>query len=452
MPTKGTTENPSGLKPPLDHAHNIAERYFQVHSNELHVGGMPITEIVREFGSPIFVYSHEVILDKVRRVLSMLPRNFKLFYSIKANPNRNILRTMLAEGCGLEVASAGELHQALSAGCPRNKIVFAGPGKKRSELQLAVEEAIAEIHVESLAEARCIDELALARNCVANIAVRVNPVTGAGGAMRMGGLPSPFGIDEEELDSALSEIQRLPNVRMSGVHLYMATQILNAETLLAQYDRAVAIARHVAAQIPHPLTTIDFGGGWGTPYFANEQPLDLRVVEQGLSQLAEQMKSDPQLTQVTGLLEPGRFLVSEAGIYVTRVTRIKQSRGKTFAVVDGGMHHHLAASGNLGQTIKRNYPVAVLTRMENAEREKISVTGPLCTPLDMLARDADLPPMQTGDLVGVFQSGAYARTASPHGFLSHPSPAEVMIHDGTATLVRRPGNSDDLLRDQFPDD
>jgi diaminopimelate decarboxylase len=311
-----------------------------------------------------------------------------------------------------------------------------------------VQASIQEIHLESIEEARCLSALAEANGTAVSVALRINPVDAAGGAMRMGGRASPFGIDQEDLDEVLTEILSLPRLNVVGVHLFMATQILDAEILVTQYQRALSIARDVAGRIPGSLQTIDFGGGLGTPFFAHETELDLAAVAAGLAEVAEAMQADPLLAGAKAILEPGRFLVNEAGVYVAAVTRVKQSRGKTFAVIDGGMHHHLAASGNLGQTIKRNYPVALLNKLGLPATQKTEVVGPLCTPLDTLARQAELPPVAAGDLFGVFQSGAYARTSSPHGFLSHPSPAEVMVVQGTASLIRRRGQPDDYLRDQ----
>jgi diaminopimelate decarboxylase len=265
----------------------------------------------------------------------------------------------------------------------------------------------------------------------------------------MGGKPSPFGIDEEILEAVVAEIQQQENTKITGVHLYMGTQILDAEILLAQYHRGISIANAVAQQIAAPLTTLDFGGGLGTPYFAHETELDLDAFQLGLIEIDEAMDSSPWLTNTKAIIEPGRFLVNEAGIYVSRVTRVKHSRGKTYAVIDGGMHHHLAASGNLGQTIKRNYPLAVLNKIDEPHTaDLVEIVGPLCTPLDTLGRSISLPPIEAGDLVGVFQSGAYARAASPLGFLSHPTPAEVMVSENDAHLIRRRGLPEDLLNDQ----
>lgn len=434
----------------IDHVGRIIDRHYLTRDGQLVIGGIAVGELAAQFGTPLFVYDQTVIQQTVARVRETLPADFDLFYSIKANPNAAILRTMVQADCGLEVASAGELHQALAAGCPADRILFAGPGKVDSELSAAIDARIHEIHVESIDEARRIDRLAGDRKCVAAIGLRINPLEASGGAMRMGGRASPFGIDEEELPAAIAEIQQLEHVRVTGVHLFMATQILDAATLLTQYERAVAIAERVAMAIGHPLQTIDFGGGWGTPYFAHESELDLDQVATGLRDVADQIRRTPLLSAARGLIELGRFLVNESGLYLCRVTSVKISRGKTFAIVDGGMHHHLAASGNLGQTIKRNYPVALVNRLGQPAARAVEVVGPLCTPLDQLGRQLQLPEVRPGDLLGVFQSGAYGRTSSPHGFLSHPSPAEVLAGNGKANIIRRRGIDSDLFTDQIP--
>jgi diaminopimelate decarboxylase len=192
---------------------------------------------------------------------------------------------------------------------------------------------------------------------------------------------------------------------------------------------------------------LDFGGGLGIPYFANERELDMEKLREDLAALMTEIRGEALFAGTQFMVEPGRYLVGEAGIYVTRINDIKISRGKKFLIVDGGMHHHLAASGNLGQVIKRNFPVALLNKLAKNSEETVDVVGPLCTPLDVLAKDVHLPSADVGDLLGVFQSGAYARTSSPLGFLSHPTPAEVLMNDGDVRLIRRRGTYDDLLSD-----
>ncbi len=432
-------------------SHRLATRHFRIVDGQLCIGGVSAAQLAEQFGTPVFLYDQGVMLRKIGRLRSILPPPFRLFYSMKANPNAAILKCALQQGCGLEVASGGELYQALRVGCPPDRLIFAGPGKTPPELAAAVRASIREIHVESLEEANCLSSLARAAGRPAHIALRVNPLDASGGAMQMGGRAAPFGIDEENLEQSLCQILRLPHLKVTGVHLFMATQILDADVLLTQYQRALAIARKIAGLLPGPLETIDFGGGLGTPYFAHEGDLDLEKLAGGLELVAGQMKADPLLAKAQGLLEPGRFLVNEAGVYLARVTRVKESRGRQFAILDGGMHHHLAASGNLGQTIKRNYPVAIVNKLDVPATQKYDVVGALCTPLDMLARQVWLPPIQAGDLFGVFQSGAYGRTSSPLAFLSHPAPPEVMVNHGVARLIRRRGEPADLVHDQPPD-
>ncbi|HEX7962703.1 MAG TPA: hypothetical protein VF493_22530, partial [Terriglobales bacterium] len=278
--------------------------------------------------------------------------------------------------------------------------------------------------------------------------LRVNPGGEAqGGAMRMGGKPAPFGIDEERLDEVLDYIFAEPALEMRGIHLFTGTQILDYQILLTQYRKGIDLARRVAARMDGPLRTLDFGGGLGIPYFAADSELDLQSFAEGLRSLIDEIRNDRLFVATDFVIEPGRYLVGDSGLYLMRIIDVKISRGKKFYICDGGMHHHLAASGNLGQTIKRNFPIAVVNRLDDSELEPVDVVGPLCTPLDVLGRLVALPKAEPGDLIGVFQSGAYARSASPLGFLSHASPAEVLVNDGTMTLIRRRGEFVDYERD-----
>ncbi len=282
------------------------------------------------------------------------------------------------------------------------------------------------------------------------VALRINPVAGVQdlGAIQMGGRASPFGIDEEQLDEAVRWVVQNPNLEFLGVHMYAATQILDADALGERWLHAVEIARRAAGVAGFPLRQIDFGGGLGTPYFPHESPLDLAKVAMAGKAVADRVDSDPLLAQAQLIVEPGRFLVAEAGVYVIRVIDVKQSRGKRFLIADGGMHQHLAASGNLGQTIKRNFPLAAITRLGEACVQTADLVGPLCTPLDTLGRAVLMPELAPGDLIGVFQSGAYARAASPLNFLSHLSPPEAWVHAGQVTPIRLRGENEDFLRDQ----
>ncbi|HWR17293.1 MAG TPA: diaminopimelate decarboxylase [Terriglobales bacterium] len=432
----------------MDKAAEIVERHFAVRNRELLLGGIGVTELVRIYGTPLFVYDTSVLQRKLTALRSALGTRFSIHYSVKANPNLHLLKFFLENGCGLEIASLGELHQALSAGCPAHKIIFAGPGKTEAELQAAAAAGIGEIHVESATEVRRLGLIAAKLGRPIPVSIRVNPSAEAqGGAMRMGGKPAPFGIDEEQLEPVLKQIMRETGLALHGIHLFTGTQILDASILITQYRKAIEIARRVVELTGIQLTTVDFGGGLGIPYFSNDNELDLSAVSSGISELMREIEQDPVFRGTSFVVEPGRFLVGESGVYITQVSDVKESRGKKFVIVDGGMHHHLAASGNLGQTIKRNYPVAVLNKVNAEQTGAVEVVGPLCTPLDVLARNVSLPPVAIGDLIGVFQSGAYARAASPLNFLSHPAPAEVIVDHGQHRLIRRRGSVEDYTRD-----
>lgn len=405
-------------------------------------------ELAARYGTPLFLYSAEVARRKLQQLREAFS-NLEVYYSVKANPAAAYLRCFVQQSCGLEAASPGEIHQALASGCPPQRIVYAGPGKTEEDLEYALAQGVGAIHAESLGELRRVAAIAGRREVRAPVAVRVNPDAAVqGGAMRMGGKPTPFGIDEEQLPTALDFIKSAPTLDFLGVHVFSGTQILDAAVLLSQYRRAAAIAIRAAEHLGARLRSLDFGGGLGVPIFAAEQELDLAAVRQGLGDLSRELRRHPLLASARCMIEPGRFLVSESGVYAARVVDVKTSRGKTFVITDGGMHHHLAASGNLGQTIKRNFPVAVLNKLDQPSAESANIVGPLCTPLDMLARSAAIPAVEPGDLIGVFQSGAYARSASPLGFLSHVSPPEVWIEKGRDQLIRRRGQRDDFLRDQ----
>jgi diaminopimelate decarboxylase len=422
--------------------------HFGISNGMLCVGNIPIAEIATEFGTPLYLYDASALDRKWNLLRSTFPPEFDICYSVKANPNPVILRFFLSKGCGLEIASGGEFHLGLHAECPAEKMLFAGPGKTEEDLEFVLTRGIGEIHLESQLEMERVSALSRRLGSRARVAVRVNPSAEAqGGAMRMGGKSAPFGIDEEKLDHVITQIIAEPFLDFRGIHLFTGTQILDHAVLIRQYRKGIEIAVGVARRLRRPLHTVDFGGGLGIPYFAGEHELDMEALGNGLSNLMREVRNEPLFSGTRFVLEPGRYLVGEAGIYIVRVLDVKLSRGKKFLVVDGGMNHHLAASGNLGQVIKRNFPIATLNKTSEEFRERLDVVGPLCTPLDVLARDVDLPPPDIGDLIGLFQSGAYARGASPLGFLSHPSPPEVLVENGKALLIRRRGNHQDLLAD-----
>ena len=421
-----------------DLAASLTAKYFPNSGESLVIGDLSVAQLAETYGTPIFIYDRAILDRKYDALRSALPERFAIYYSIKANPASAVVRHLLSRGCGIEIASAGEFQKALNAGCAPERILFAGPGKSEAELELVLSGGIAEIHMESLTEAKRIAAICGRLGRRAHVAIRINPAGEAeGGAMRMGGRPAPFGMDEEILDQVLDTVLAEPQLELCGIHLFAGTQILDSAVLQNQYRHGLGLARRVVKRLGRPLRTLDFGGGLGIPYFAHEQELNLECLRKGLVKLCEEVDGDRCFEGTQFLVEPGRFLAGEAGVYLTRISDIKVSRGKKFLIVDGGMNHHLAASGNLGQTIKRNYPIALVNKLKAPVGDTVDIVGPLCTPLDTLARGIVLPRAVIGDLVGIFQSGAYGPSASPVGFLSHPLPAEIWVDAGQHSRIQQ---------------
>ena len=417
-----------------NHGYALARELFAVRNDDLIVGGLSVREIVARLGSPAYLYDGAAMRRAYRRLAGVLDGFAAIYYSAKANPARRVIRLFVEEGAGVEIASIGEYHAAIAAGAAPERILFAGPGKRQAELAEVIEGGIGEIHIEGL------DEIARLRAIGRPVraSLRINPVPAVqAGAMRMGGKATAFGFDEEDLDAAIAAVAAVPNIELVGVHVYGGTQILDAAALIESWRHAITLAARVARTTGNPLATIDLGGGLGIPYYAGEKPLDLDAVAAAIPDLAGLMRSEPLLAGARAIVEPGRFLTAEAGLYVSEINAVKISRGVRFLVLEGGMNHHLAASGNLGQVIKRNYPLVAPARMAAAPDLPATVVGPLCTPLDTLARDTGLPPLAAGDLVAVLQSGAYGLTASPIHFLSHPPPAEALVENGSIERIER---------------
>ena len=398
---------------------------FDISNNELKVGGLPLQLLAERVGqTPFYAYDRSLIAARIRAVRQALPQGVHLHYALKANPMPALVAFVSPLVDGMDVASAGELKLALDAGATAQSIGFSGPGKRDSELRQAVAAGVL-LHVESVRELRVLADAAQALGRPARVAVRINPdfeLRGAG--MHMGGGAKPFGIDAEQVPPLLRGMVQ-DGLVFEGFHIYPGSQNLRGHVIAESLRRSFDLALRLACDAPAPVRHINLGGGWGIPYFPGEQALDLAPVAAMLAQVQSDLEG--ALPSARLVLELGRYLVGEAGVYVARVMDRKVSRGQVFLVTDGGMHHHLAASGNFGQVIRRNYPVVIGNRLQAAKREVASVVGPLCTPLDLLADRMELAVAQPGDLVVVFQSGAYGATASPQAFLGHPPCPEVLV-------------------------
>jgi diaminopimelate decarboxylase len=401
---------------------------FATEGGELLVGGQRLSRLAERVGqTPFYAYSRDLLRARAARLRGALPPVVKLHYAMKANPMPAVVGLMATLVDGIDVASAGELKVALDAGADPAEVSFAGPGKRDPELRQAVAAGVL-VNVESMRELPVLARAAQELGLPARVAVRVNPdfeLKGSG--MKMGGGPKQFGVDVEVVPGMLAWIAR-EGLAFEGFHLFAGSQNLRAESIcdaqLKSYELALRLAAEAPGALP-PVRFLNLGGGFGVPYFPGEQPLDLAPIGANLQGIVE--RAARELPQAQIVIELGRYFVAEAGIYVTRIVDRKVSRGQVYLVTDGGLNHHLAASGNFGQVVRKNYPVTVGNRAGSSEREVASVVGPLCTPLDLLADRMELPVAQVGDLVVVFQSGAYGASASPQAFLGHPACTEVLV-------------------------
>jgi len=398
---------------------------FPVQGNELLVGGIPLTRLAARVGqTPFYAYDRALLTRRATELRAALPAGIKLHYAMKANPMPAVVTHMAGLVDGIDVASGLELNVALDSGADPREISFAGPGKSDEELHKAVAAGIL-INIESFREVGVLAAIQQQTGWTARVAVRVNPdfeLKSSG--MKMGGGPKQFGVDAEQVPELLAEIGKA-GLGFEGFHLFAGSQNLRPESIVEAQRKCFDLALRLAESAPGPVKFLNLGGGFGIPYFPGEQRLDLSSISANLAAIQEDARQ--KMPQAEIVIELGRYFVGEAGIYVSRVVDRKVSRGHTYLVTNGGLHHHLSASGNFGQVIRKNYPVAIGNRMDAPAGEAVSVVGPLCTPLDILGDRMNLPEAQPGDLVVVFQSGAYGASASPRGFLSHPDLVEVLV-------------------------
>lgn len=401
-------------------------RAFGCADGQLAIGGTPVERLAEQVGTtPFFAYDRRLLDARVELLRTTLPGGIDLSYAVKANPMPAVVQHLSSLVDSFDVASALEMRTGLDTPMPAARISFAGPGKTPAALSQAVAAGVT-VTLESLTEAERVVAIGERLGLRPRVAVRVNPdfrVKGSG--MRMGGGPQQFGVDAERVPDLLRSLSNAA-VDVLGFHVFAGSQNLDAEIIGEAQRMTVELVIDLAESAPHPVTYLNLGGGFGIPYFERDSPLDLGRVGENLAGLLQE-RIRPNLPEARVVIELGRYIVGECGVYVTRVLDRKVSRGKTFVIVDGGLHHQLAASGNFGQVIRRNYPVAVGNRLGQDSVENVSVVGCLCTPLDLLADDVALPATEIGDLIVVFQAGAYGLTASPTAFLGHPEPVEVLV-------------------------
>ena len=407
----------------MNKAH-LQNHAFPVENNCLQIGGMSLNRLAERVGStPFYAYDRRLVTERVARLRAVLPSDIHLHYAVKANPMPALVQHMAGLVEGFDVASVGEMKTVLDTTMAAINISFAGPGKQAAALRQAAAAGIV-VNLESEREMELIAQAGLELGVLPRVTVRVNPdfeLKSSG--MKMSGGPKQFGVDAERIPAMLARMKALP-LEFYGFHIFCGSQNLRAEAIMEAQRNTFELARRLAADAPSPVKLLNLGGGFGIPYFPSERVLDIEAVGAHLAGLMPQARCD--FPEAEFVIELGRYLVGEAGVYVSRVIERKVSRGQVFLITDGGLHHHLAASGNFGQVIRKNYPVLVGNHvMPEGEAQLASVVGPLCTPLDILADKMPLGHAAEGDLIAVMQSGAYGLTASPTAFLSHPAAVEV---------------------------
>jgi diaminopimelate decarboxylase len=409
----------------MNFALNSALSHFKQRNGELLIGDRAISSLAQEHGTPLYIYDRAVIKRRCQSLRDVLPSNLNINYAVKANPNSSILKIMGELYDGFDIASQGEMEKAIEAGISPGLMSFTGPGKSIDELKFAIENEIGTISVESEPEVEHIKNICKSLDTSAKILIRVNSdfeLNQSG--MKMGGGPKQFGIDSERVPALIKTLINDMHLQFDGIHIFSGSQNLHADQLLQTYKKIIEYSYNLSFSENINLKTINIGGGFGIPYFAHEEDLDLTSVANGLKQLLDEYNN--KLPKTVFKIELGRYLVGECGIYVSRILYRKISHGKTFLITNGGMHHHLAASGNFGQSIvRRPMPLTIVNKLNN-DTKKAHIVGPLCTPLDTFGA-VDVPQADEGDLVAVFNSGAYGFSASPIGFLSHKIPEEVIV-------------------------
>lgn len=410
------------------------------------VQGLSIKSLAEQFGTPLYIYNSQVVAQSFSQLREVFGPDVDIFYSLKANPNVSVCALLKALGANAEVSSLTELKTAIKAGFAPHNIIFVGPYKTSSAIQFALEQQIYAIVCESREEFLEIAAIAKQQQTIANVAIRINPAyTLSQARLRMGGSASQFGIDQEDLFNHEKLFLNTPYINLLGIHVYTGTRILDADEIYRNTLNILELAEQVSQRWEKPFEMIDIGGGFGIPYHQDENAIDLPKLQLLLRPLIDKFKLQHPTTRL--MLESGRYLMGTAGYFVSQIKVSKQSKGQHFLVTDGGTNCHMAAVGT-NPYMKKNFPIHAITQQPSQHLQTCHITGPLCTPTDLLGKNISVPTTQPGDLIVVQASGAYGPTASPVLFLGHGYPSEIMIHQGKALLIRERDTPEDLLAKQ----
>lgn len=384
-----------------------------------------LTEAANKFGTPLYVYDLRRVRARAAALTDLFEGLFQISYALKANPNLALVEGMKGHVPYLDVSSIGEMHQGIAAGFAPATISFTGPAKRDEELRESIALGLGHLVVESVDEAITANAIAQDLGRTQAVLVRLSPNdVPKGFGLNMSGRPTQFGIDEDEAVDATRKIMSLGNLTVEGLHIYSGTQCLKADAVAENHALMAALFEKVCEAVDLTPKHLVFGGGMGVPVHAGEQPLDEAAVAAQDVPMLRALKAKPRFAATVCALEIGRALVAEAGWFVTSVVRVKESRGTRIALCDGGLNNHLAATGNFGAAIRRNFRLSAISQSNDVGEQDI--VGPLCTTIDLLGQKVELPLVSAGDLVVIEASGAYGFTASPTRFISHPQPQEVL--------------------------
>jgi diaminopimelate decarboxylase len=408
---------------------------FRYESGQLRCEGVPVESLAERFGTPAYVYSQAAILGNFARLkqsLELLPN--LICYSVKANSNLSILKLLRQAGAGFDVVSGGELARALRAGAFAEQIVFSGVGKTAEEIDAGLAAGIGMFNVESGGELELIDSRARALSRPARIAIRVNPEVEARTHpyISTGQIIHKFGVPKDEAVDLYRRAARSSHLKIHGVACHIGSQILEVEPFLEALEEILSLAGRLQAEVRR-VECLDLGGGFGIRY-ADEQPLDFAALGRGLE---ERLRDSPYRL----ILEPGRALVGNAGILVTRVLYVKRNRQKNFIVVDAGMNDLLRP------TLYGSYHEIIPVHEHPGDRLQADVVGPLCETGDFLAQDREMPDVEPGELLAILDAGAYGFVLSSN-YNTRPRPAEVLVQGSQTELIRPRERLEDLMKSE----
>lgn len=389
-----------------------------------------LRDVLNRSGTPAYIYDLDSVKERISSVKKAVGPDISLYYAVKANPSPGILKRALGLVDGLDVSSSGEAKLALAAGFPAGSISFAGPGKTDEELEFAVVNGVGCVSVESVNELSRLDRIAAERGRRVNIAARINPLTPAAGlGLNMAGKPSQFGIDEDQCEDFISRLKSTRNCALTGIHVYSGTQCLYEKNLIDNAARVLVIAEKFVKEYSAGIKTVNFGGGFGVPYYEGQKELDIDSVCSGIRKNFDLFRERSGIGSCKGILELGRYLTAQSGIYACRVIDVKRSHGRIFCVLDGGINHNLQAAGLFGKFLRENIRIINISGPGGVETGNVTFAGPLCTSIDIMGADVEISLPSPGQYIGFLTSGAYAYSASPVLFLSREAPREIFIED-----------------------